>query len=120
MTADRIKKTKVFERNFYANAIKSNSILNQSTIRVCIDGSNLDGILGAGFYAKYPNNSAKEKFFCRKMHILAISASGKGSAFGKMHNQSIAESVDLQAAVSPKHSKDALKHQLQCSTALQI
>ena len=69
MPADQIKKTKVFERNFECqimdkkNAIRSESIVNQNTIRVYTDGSKLDGRVGAGFYAEYPNNSPKQTFF---------------------------------------------------------
>ena len=69
MPADRIKKTEVFERNFECqimdkkNAIRSESIVNQNTIRVYTDGSKLDERVGAGFYAEYPNNSPKQTFF---------------------------------------------------------
>ena len=57
MPADRIKKTKVFKRNFECqimdkkNAIKLESVLNQNTVKVYTDGSKLDGRVGAGFYA---------------------------------------------------------------------
>ena len=64
MPADRIKKTKVFERNFKCqildnkkNAIRSESVLNQNIVKFYSDGSKLDGRVGAGFYAEYPNNS---------------------------------------------------------------
>ena len=66
MPADRIKKTKVFERNFECqimgrkNAIRSESVLNQNTVEVYTDGSKLNGRVGAGFYAEYPNNSPKQ------------------------------------------------------------
>ena len=59
MPADRIKKTKVFERNFEwqimdkKNAIRFESVLNQNTVKVYTDGSKVDGRVGAGFYAKY-------------------------------------------------------------------
>ena len=65
MPADRIKKTKLFERNFECqimdkkNAIRFESVLNQSTAKVYTDGSKLNGRVGAPFYAKYPNNSPK-------------------------------------------------------------
>ena len=58
MPADRTKKTKVFERNFECqithkkNAIRSESVLNQNTIKVYTDCSKLDGRVGAGFYAE--------------------------------------------------------------------
>ena len=63
MPADQIKKTNVIEKNFECqimdkkNAIRSESVLNQNTVKVCTDGSKLDGRVGAGFYAEYPNNS---------------------------------------------------------------
>ena len=64
MRAERIKKTKVFEKNFECqimdkkNAITSESFLNQNTVKVYIDGSKLDGSVDAGFYAEYPNKEA--------------------------------------------------------------
>ena len=69
MPAHQITKTKVFERNFECqitdkkNAIRSESVLNQNTVKVYIDGSKLDGRVGAGFYAEYPNNSQNKHFF---------------------------------------------------------
>ena len=69
MPADRIKKTKVFERNFECqimdnkNAIRFASVLNQNTVKVDTDGSKLDGRVGAGFYAEHPNNSQNKHFF---------------------------------------------------------
>ena len=69
MPADQIKKTKVFERNFECqimdkkNAIRFESVLNQSTAKVYTDGSKLNGRVGAAFYAEYPNNSPKQAFF---------------------------------------------------------
>ena len=60
MPADRIKKTEVFERNFEcqimdkknATGIRSESVLDQNTVKVYTDGSKLDGRVGAGFYAE--------------------------------------------------------------------
>ena len=55
MPADQIKKTKVLERNFECQiidkkkAIKSESALNQNTVKVYNDGSKPDGRVGAGF-----------------------------------------------------------------------
>ena len=69
MTADRIKKTKVFDRNFECqimdkkNDIRFENVLNQNTVKVYTDGSKLDGRVDAGFYAKYPNNFPKHAFF---------------------------------------------------------
>ena len=69
MSADRIKKTKIFERNFECqimhkkNAFRSESVLNQNTVKVYTDGSKLNGKVSAGFYAEYPNNSPKPSIF---------------------------------------------------------
>ena len=58
MQADRIKKSKVFEINFECqiidktNAIRSESVLNQNTVKVYTDGLKVDGIVGAGFYVQ--------------------------------------------------------------------
>ena len=55
MLANQIKKTKVFERNFerqimdQKNAMRSESVLNQTTVKVYTDGSKLDGRVGAAF-----------------------------------------------------------------------
>ena len=68
MPADRIKKTKVFERNFECqimdkkNTIRFESILNQNTVKVYSDGLKLNGKVGAGFYAEHPNNSQNKHF----------------------------------------------------------
>ena len=68
MPADRIKKTKVFGRNFECqimdkkNAIRFESVLNLNTVKVYNDGSKLDGRVGVGFYAEYSNNSPKQVF----------------------------------------------------------
>ena len=112
MPADRIKKTKVFERNFECqimdkqNAIRSESILNHNTITVYTDGSKLDGRVGAGFYAEYPSNSPKQAFFHLGIHstvfqaeVLAISEVAKNLHLEKMHNQNIVVLVDSQAAI---------------------
>ena len=69
MPANRIKKSKVFEGNFECqimdkkNAIRSEIVQNQNTVKVYTEGSNLDGRVGAGFYAEYPNNSPKLGIF---------------------------------------------------------
>ena len=71
MPADRIKKTKVFKRNFECqimdkkNAIRSESVLNRNTVKVYTDGLKLDGRVGAGLYVECPNNSPKQTFFPR-------------------------------------------------------
>ena len=68
MPADQIKKTKVFERNFESqimdkkNVIRSESVLNQNTVKAYTDGSKPDGRVGAGFYAENPNNSRNRHF----------------------------------------------------------
>ena len=45
------------------NAIRSESILNQNTVKVYTNGLKLGGKVGASFYAEYPNNSPKQAFF---------------------------------------------------------
>ena len=74
MPADRIKKTKVFERNFECqimdkkNAIRFESLLNQNTVKVETDGSKQDGRVRAGFYAEHPNNFPKQAFFYLRIY----------------------------------------------------
>ena len=111
MPPDRIKKTKVFERNFECqvmkkkNATRSKSILNRSTIRLYTDGSKLDGRVGADFSAEYPNNFPKPAFFHLAIYstvfqaeVLAISKVAKNLLLEKMNNQRIFMLVDSQAA----------------------
>ena len=99
MQADRIKKSKVFERNFECqiidkkNAIRSESVLNQNTVKVCTDGLKVDGIVGAGFYAEYPNYSPKHAFLrfgiystVFQAEVLAIGEVAKNLLLQKMHN----------------------------------
>ena len=45
------------------NAIRSECVLNQNTVKVYTDGSKLDGRVGADFYAEYPNKSPKQAFY---------------------------------------------------------
>ena len=44
------------------NATRFGSVLHHNTAKVYTVGSKLDGSVGAGFYAKYPNNSPKQAF----------------------------------------------------------
>ena len=88
------------------NAIRFESILNQSTAKVYTDGSKLNGRVGSGFYAEYPNNSPKQAFFHLGIYsnvfqaeVLAISQVAKNLLLNKMHNQSIVALVDSQAAI---------------------
>ena len=88
------------------NSIRSESILNQNTIRVYTDGSTLDGRLRAGFSTEYQNNSAKEAFFHLGIHstvfqaeVLVISYVEKDLLSEKMNNQSIAVLVGSQATI---------------------
>ena len=88
------------------NAIRSKSVLNQSIVKVYTDGSKLDGRVGAGFYAKYPNNSPKLAFFllwnlqhCIAGRSLSHFRSSKNLLLEKMHNQSIVVLVDSQAVI---------------------
>ena len=112
MQADRIKKSKVFERNFECqiidkkNAIRSESVLNQNTVKVYTDGLKVDGIVGAGFYAEYPNYFPKQSFLrfgiystVFQAEVLAIGEVAKNLLLQKMHNQSIIVLVDSQAAI---------------------
>ena len=100
MPADRIKKPKVLGRNFECqimdknkkNAIRSESIRNQNTVKVYTDDSKLDGRVGAGFYAEYPNNFPKQAFSHLGIHstvfqaeVLAISEVAKSLFWEKMH-----------------------------------
>ena len=39
------------------NALRSESVLNQNTVKLYTDGWKPDGRVGAGFYAEYPNYS---------------------------------------------------------------
>ena len=112
MPADRIRKTKVIERNFECqimdkkNAIRFESVLNQNTVKVYTDGSKLDGRVGAGFYVKHPNNSPKQAFFHNGIYstvfqaeVIAISEMAKNLVWEKMRNQNIVVLVDSQAAI---------------------
>ena len=88
------------------NAIRFESILNQSTAKVYTDGSKLNGRVAAAFYAEYPNNSPKQAFFHLGIYstvfhaeVLAISEVAKNLLLDKMHNQSIVALVDSQAAI---------------------
>ena len=102
MPADQIKKTKLFEKNFECqimdkkNAIRSESVLNQNTVEVYIDGLKLHGRVGVGFYAENPNNSPKQAFFHLGIHsavfqveVFAIPEVAKNLLLEKMLNQSI-------------------------------
>ena len=88
------------------NAIRFESVLNQSTIKVYTDYSNPGGRVGAGFYAKYPNNSSKQAFFhlglkgtVFQAEVLAISEVANNLLLEKMHNQNIVVLVDSQTAI---------------------
>ena len=74
------------------NAIRFESVLNQSTAKVYTDGSKLNGRVGAAFYAEYPNNSPKQAFFHLGIYstvfqaeVLAISQVAKNLLLDKMH-----------------------------------
>ena len=113
MPADRIKKTKVFERNFKCQimdnkkiAIRSESVLNQNTVKFYTDGSKVDGRVGPIFHTEYPYNSPKQTFFhlgiystVFQVEVLAISEVAKILLLDKMHNQRIVVLVDSQAAI---------------------
>ena len=66
------------------NAIRSESVLNHTTVKVYTDGSKLNGRVCAGFYAEYPNYSPKQAFFHLEIYssvfqaeVLAISEVAK-------------------------------------------
>ena len=72
------------------NAFRAESVVNQSNVKIYTDGSKLDGRVGVGFYAEYPNNSPKQAFFlpsntqhCVLGRNLSYFRSGKKPAFGK-------------------------------------
>ena len=52
------------------NAIRSESVLNENTIKVYTDGSKLNVRVGAGFYAEHPNIYSKQAFFALKYTAL--------------------------------------------------
>ena len=71
-----------------------------------LDGSKLDGRVGAGFYAEYPSNSPKQAFFHLEIYstvfqaeVFAISEMAKNLLWEKMHNRNIVVLVDSQAAI---------------------
>ena len=101
MPADRIKQTYLRE-----NAIRSECVLNQNPVKVYTDGSKLDGRVGAGFYAEYPNYSPKQAFFYLGIHstvfqaeVLGISEVAKNLLLEKMCNQCIVVLVDCKAVI---------------------
>ena len=100
------------------NAIRSESVLNQNTVKVYTDGLKLRGRVGGGFYAEYPNNSPKQAFFHLRIYstafqaeVLAISEVAKNLLLEKMHYQTIVALVDSQAAT---------KALIKCTVALII
>ena len=112
MPADRIKIINVFERNFECqiaytkNAIRSESVLNQNTVKIYTDGLKLDWRVGVGFYAKYPNSFPKQAFFHLGIYstvspakVLAISEVAKNLLLDKKRRQTIVILVDSQAAI---------------------
>ena len=89
------------------NAIRSESVLNQNTVKAYTDGLTLDGRVGAGFYAEYPNYFPKQVFFrfgiystVFQSEVLAISEVAKNLLLEKLRNQSIVVLVDSQAAIT--------------------
>ena len=89
------------------NAIRCESVLSQNTVEVYTDGSKLNGRVGAGFYAEYPNNFPKQAFFHLGIYstvfqakVFTISEVAKNLHLEKMHNQNIVVLVDSQAAIN--------------------
>ena len=72
MPTNRIKKTTVFERNFERqimdkkNATRSESVLNQNTVKVYTDGSKLDERVGE----EYPSNPQNRDFSTLEFTVL--------------------------------------------------
>ena len=60
--------------NYGKNAIRSQSVLSDNTIKIYTDCSKLDGRVSAGFYAEYPKNSPKQAFFHLEIHGTVIQA----------------------------------------------
>ena len=88
------------------SAIRSESILNQNTMRVYTDGTKLDERVEVGFYAVYTNNSPKQAFFHLGIHSTCVPSRSptiyevaKDLLLEKMHNQRIVVLVDSQAAI---------------------
>ena len=89
------------------NAVRSESVLNPNTVKVYTDGLKVDGRVGAGFYAAYPNNSPKQAFFHLGIYstvfqaeVSAIPKVAKDHPLlEKIPNQSIVVQVDSQAAI---------------------
>ena len=114
MSADRIKKTKVLERNFECqsmdkkNAIRFESVLNQNTVKVYTDGSKLEGRIGAGFYAEYPNNSPKQAFFHLGMHSTVFQA--EVLAISEMANNLLREKCAIKILLCWLIAKQLSKH----------
>ena len=85
------------------NAIKSESVLNQSTVKVYIDGSKLNGRVGAVFMPNTQTTSQTSIFpswnlqYCVQGRSHSYFRSDKEPAFEKMHHQSIVLVVDSQA-----------------------
>ena len=87
------------------NVTRSETVLNQNTVKVYTDGSKLDRREDADFHAEHPNNSLKKAFFHLGIHstafqaeTLAIPDVAKNLLLEKMYNQSIFVLVDGQAA----------------------
>ena len=76
MPADRIKKTKVFERNFKCQimdkktAIRSESDLNQNTVKVDTDGSKQDVRVGAVFMQNIQTTPQNKHFSTLEFTVL--------------------------------------------------
>ena len=95
------------------NAIRSESVLNQNTVKVYTDGLKLRGRVVAGFYAEYPNNWPKQAFFHLGIHgtvfqveVLAIPEMAKDLLLEKNAQSKycgIVVLVDSQAAIKSLH-----------------
>ena len=73
-------------------ATGSEGVPNQNTVEVYTDGVKVDGRVGAGFYAEYPNNLSKQVFFHLVIYstvfqaeVLAVSKVAKNLLSEKMY-----------------------------------
>ena len=79
------------------NAIRFESVLNQSTAKVYTDGSKLNGRVGKRLFMPNTQTTPQNKHFstleftalCSRQIVLAISEVAKNLLLDKMHNQSI-------------------------------
>ena len=106
------------------NAIRSETILNQNTVKVYTDGSKLDGKSMCGVFMQNTQTTSRNKHFppwntqhCAPGRSLNYFRSSKELAFGK-NAQSIVALVDSQAAI--KAIKALIKCTVTCNHSVQL